>query len=141
MQEVALELAFPDARATSGRQRVMAKFRPAATETLAHGMPGIGIPGFVPWQNKMPNYFFATVTLKVQLHLFVTSAKAVSAAKIPVSPSVDFPPVPHHGAPPWLSRRRSWCNPDPAACSTVRFGTGLSQISAPCRPLAAWTGC
>lgn len=29
-------------------------------------MPAIGIPGFVPWQNKMPNYFFATISLKVQ---------------------------------------------------------------------------
>lgn len=73
----------------------MAKFRPAATETLADGMPAIGIPGFVPWQNKMPNYFFATITLKVQLRLFVTSAKAVSPARIPVSPSADFPPVDH----------------------------------------------
>ena len=43
----------------------MARFRPAATETLAEGTPAIGIPGFVPWQNKMPNYFFATITLKV----------------------------------------------------------------------------
>lgn len=66
MQEFALELAFPDARATAGLQRVVAKFRPAATETLAEGMPAIGIPGFVPWQNKMPNYFFATITLKVR---------------------------------------------------------------------------
>lgn len=65
IQEFALELAFPDARATAGLQRVMAKFRPAATETLAEGMPAIGIPGFVPWQNKMPNYFFATITMKV----------------------------------------------------------------------------
>jgi PAS domain-containing protein len=63
-QEFALELSFPDARATAGLQRVMVKFRPAATETLADGMPAIGIPGFVPWQNKMPNYFFATVSLK-----------------------------------------------------------------------------
>jgi PAS domain-containing protein len=63
-QEFALELAFPDARATAGLQRVMARFRPAATETLAEGTPAIGIPGFVPWQNKMPNYFFATITLK-----------------------------------------------------------------------------
>jgi hypothetical protein len=66
MQEFALELAFPDARATAGLQRVMARFRPAATETLAEGTPAIGIPGFVPWQNKMPNYFFATISLKVR---------------------------------------------------------------------------
>ncbi len=46
-QEFALELSFPDARATAGLQRVMAKFRPAANETLADGMPAIGIPGFV----------------------------------------------------------------------------------------------
>ena len=71
LQEFALELAFPDARATAGLQRVMARFRPAATETLAEGTPAIGIPGFVPWQNKMPNYFFATITLKVRVQITV----------------------------------------------------------------------
>ena len=59
-----MEFAFPDPRATAGLQRVIVKFRPAATEALADDMPAIGIPGFVPWQNKLPNYFFATVALK-----------------------------------------------------------------------------
>ena len=79
MQEFALELAFPDARATAGLQRVMARFRPAATETLAEGTPAIGIPGFVPWQNKMPNYFFATISLKVGHHS--TAALSASVAE------------------------------------------------------------
>mmetsp|Transcript_3321 Transcript_3321/g.9610 ORF Transcript_3321/g.9610 Transcript_3321/m.9610 type:complete len:877 (-) Transcript_3321:642-3272(-) len=60
-QEFALELAFRDAN--NGLQRVTAKFRPAANEALDN-MPQIGIPGFVPWKSKLPNYFFATVQMK-----------------------------------------------------------------------------
>lgn len=45
---------------TASPPHLLLDFRPAASETFGHA-PQIGIPGFVPWKNQLPSYFFATV--------------------------------------------------------------------------------
>lgn len=61
-QEFSLEVYLRN-KSPAGSQsppRVTVNFRPAASETFGQ-LPQIGIPGFVPWNNQLPSYFFATV--------------------------------------------------------------------------------
>ena len=55
-----MELVVKDVDSCAGSYLVTADFRPAASESLVK-TPQIGIPGFVPWNNQLPSYFFATL--------------------------------------------------------------------------------
>ncbi len=46
-------------------RRCTVRFRPAGTDMLTDA-PSVGIPGFVPWSDVLPTYYFATVAPEVR---------------------------------------------------------------------------